>query len=82
MSVLRRNATVLASALAVLYFGVLKPLALLADRYVWGFFAELFWALIWIVVLGVLVTVLVCIVRGLEGERFKVPLLGDLVDRL
>jgi uncharacterized membrane protein len=77
-----KQGLVLMTALAVLYFGVLKPLALLFDRYIWGFFAELFWAVIWLVVLGVLVIMLVCIVRGLEGERFKIPLLGDLVDRL
>jgi uncharacterized membrane protein len=77
-----KQGLVLVTTLAVLYFGVLKPLALVFDRYIWGFFAELFWALIWLVALGVLVLVLVCVVRGLEGERFKVPLLGDLVDRL
>ena len=47
-----------------------------------GPLAEVFWAMAWLVVLGVLIAALVCIVRGLEGERFKVPLLGDLADRL
>jgi len=77
-----KQGLMLLAALAVLYFGVLKPLAVVFDTWVWGWLAELFWALIAIVVLGVVVLVLVCIVRGLEGERFKVPLLGDLVDRL
>ena len=35
-----------------------------------------------IFVLGVVVMMLVCIVRGLEGERFKIPMLGELADRL
>jgi uncharacterized membrane protein len=34
------------------------------------------------VLLGALVMALVCIVRGLEGERFKLPLIGDAADRL
>ena len=72
----------LLASLAVLYFGVLKPLGRVFERYLWGFLAELFWAATWLVVLGVVVMMLVSIVRGLEGERFKIPVLGDLVDRL
>ena len=34
------------------------------------------------IILGIGVLALVCIVRGLEGERFKIPMLGDLADRL
>jgi len=44
--------------------------------------AELFSAATWLVVLGAVVLLLVCIVRGLEGERFKVPILGELTDKL
>jgi len=47
-----------------------------------GPLAEVFLAMAWLVVLGVLIAAIVCIVRGLEGERFKIPLLGDLADRL
>jgi len=43
---------------------------------------ELFWAAVWMALLGVLVAMLICIVRALEGERFKLPMLGDLADRL
>ena len=50
--------------------------------YLADFFAELFWSAALMVALGVLVMMLVCIVRGLEGERFKVPGIGALADRL
>ena len=33
-------------------------------------------------ILGVLVAILVCVIRGREGERFKLPLLGEAADRL
>jgi len=52
------------------------------QRYFWAAFGELFRAAIWLGAVGVLVAMLVCVVRGLEGERFKMPLLGDLADRL
>jgi uncharacterized membrane protein len=44
--------------------------------------AEVIWAMDWLIVIGVVVAGLVCIVRALEGERFKLPGLGDLADRL
>jgi uncharacterized membrane protein len=72
----------LVTVLAALYLCVLKPLVRLSALYFWGWLAELFSAATWLVALGALVLMLVCIVRGLEGERFKVPLLGDLTDRL
>jgi uncharacterized membrane protein len=31
---------------------------------------------------GLGVLLLFCIIRALEGERFKVPLLGELADRI
>ena len=34
------------------------------------------------ILIGVAVAVLVCIIRGLEGERFRLPMLGELADRL
>jgi uncharacterized membrane protein len=72
----------LLATLAALYFCVLKPLDRIFTLWLWGWLAELFSALIWLVALGAMVLVLVCIVRGLEGERFKIPLLGDLTDKL
>lgn len=43
---------------------------------------DLFWAANGLVILGAVIAVLVCIIRGLEGERFKLPGLGDLADWL
>jgi len=72
----------LSVSLATLYMVLLRPLIALSTRYLWPVFAELFWTATWLIALGVLVMMLVCIVRGLEGERFKLPILGDLADRL
>ncbi len=47
-----------------------------------AFFAEIFGAGMVLAGLGVLVLLVLCVVRALEGERFKVPLIGDLADRL
>jgi len=46
-----------------------------------AFLGEVFWAGAMLLGLGVVVLVLLCIVRALEGERFKIPMLGDLADR-
>jgi uncharacterized membrane protein len=72
----------LIAALAALYFCALKPLDRIFTLYFWGWLGELFSAFIWMVAFGALVLMLVCIVRGLEGERFKIPLLGELTDKL
>ncbi len=73
----------LAATLAALQVIALKPLQFIGARYTfWGYFRELFWAGSWLVVFGVVIAALVCIIRGLEGERFKLPLLGDLADRI
>jgi len=69
------------ATLAVIY-PVLKFVHFILDRFLWAVFGELFWVGVWMIVVGILVTMLVCIVRGLEGERFKLPMLGELADRL
>ena len=62
---------------------VLKPLHLLLRRSPYlAWLAELYWMVVALLGLGMGVLVLLCVVRALEGERFKVPLLGDLADRL
>ncbi len=43
---------------------------------------DLFWAANGLILLGALIGTLVCIVRGLEGERFKLPGIGYLADWL
>jgi uncharacterized membrane protein len=71
----------LSATLALLYF-VLRFFQFVADRYLWPVIAELYRVAFWMTVVGIAVAMLVCIVRGLEGERFKLPMLGELADRL
>ena len=77
-----KQGIVLAVVLAAAYLVVLRPAIALASRYLWGGFAELLWAATWIVVLGAVVVTLVCVVRALDGERLKLPGLGEIADRL
>jgi uncharacterized membrane protein len=58
-----------------------KLVHLLLRRVLWAVLAELYWAGIALLGLGVVLALLLCIVRALEGERFKIPMLGDLADR-
>ena len=76
-----KQGLVLFGTLAVVY-PLLKFVHFLLDRFLWAVFGELFWIGVWMIVVGILVTMLVCIIRGLEGERFKLPMLGELADRL
>ena len=76
-----KQGLVLSAALGVLYL-ILRFVHFIVDTYLLAFLGELFWTTAWMVMLGVILTMVVCIVRGLDGERFKVPLLGDLADRL
>lgn len=70
----------LLSVLLIALYVLLKPIHVLLKAHV-AILAELYWAGVGMVALGMLVLMLLCIVRALEGERFKVPVLGDLVDQ-
>ena len=72
----------LLSATLVVIYPILKFVHFILDKYLWDFFGELFWIAVWMVLVGIMMTMLVCIIRGLEGERFRVPMLGELADRL
>jgi uncharacterized membrane protein len=76
-----KQGLLLVAALAAIY-PVLRFGEYFLDRFFWNVFGELYAVGVWMIVLGVFVTMLVSIVRGLEGERFKLPLLGELADRL
>ena len=76
-----KQGLVLSAALAALYT-VLNFIAFFVTKFMYVWIGRLYWATVWLVVLGVSVMMLVCIVRGLEGERFKIPMLGDLADQL
>jgi uncharacterized membrane protein len=66
----------------VLAYLPLRTVQQLLDRHAWVVVGELFGILVWTVVLGLVLMMLVCIIRGLEGERFRIPLAGELADRL
>jgi len=76
-----KQGLVLSLAVAAVYLVVIRPLIHLSVH-LWSGLAELFWAVAWLVAIGALVAILMCVIRGLEGERFKLPVLGDLADRL
>ena len=70
------------SATLVVVYPVLKFVHFLLDRWLWAVFGELFWIAVWMTVVGIVVTMLVCVIRALEGERFRLPMLGEVADRL
>lgn len=76
-----KQGLILSMTLAATYT-VLSFFGFFVDNYMYLWIARLFWAMVWLIVIGVGVMMLVCIVRGLEGERFKIPLIGDLADQL
>ncbi|HXV78114.1 MAG TPA: DUF4870 domain-containing protein [Candidatus Polarisedimenticolaceae bacterium] len=76
-----KQGLVLSLSVAAIYLVILRPL-IHFSIHLWSGLAELFWAIAWLVAIGGLLMMLMCIIRGLEGERFKLPFLGDLADRL
>lgn len=72
----------LSLAAAVLLIHILfKPIHSLMSQFI-APMRDVFWAANGLILLGALLGALVCIVRGLEGERFKLPGLGSLADWL
>ena len=69
------------ATLAALY-PLLRFVRYLIDRWLWSVFGELFRAALWLAVVGGVVTMLLCIIRALEGERFRLPVLGEIADKL
>jgi len=72
---------ILLSASTVVLYLILKGIHLVLRRVLWPVFGELFWTAAAVVGIGVLLLILLCISRALEGERFRVPVLGDLADQ-
>ena len=76
-----KQGLVLWAVVAALY-PLVRLVQYVLDRFFWEIFGEIFRVGISLSILGVLVALLVCVIRGLEGERFKLPLLGEAADRL
>lgn len=72
---------ILLSAASVVLYIALKAVHLLLKSMLWPVFGDLFWLAAGLVAVGVALLLLLCIVRALEGERFRVPMLGDLADQ-
>ncbi len=66
----------------VVVYPLLRFVRFVFERYFWAVLGEMLSAAVWLVVSGAALATIVCIVRALEGERFRLPLLGDLADRL
>jgi len=75
-----KQGLVLSVGIAVLFLAA-KSIHLVLKRVAWPLVAELYWATAALLGLGVLLALLLCMVRALEGERFRIPMLGDLADR-
>lgn len=76
-----KQGLLLTCALSVL-FVFLRGIYGVVRRVLWATFGDLVWTLACLVAVGAALVLFLCIVRALDGERFKVPLLGDLADRL
>jgi uncharacterized membrane protein len=76
-----KQGVLLSCAVAVLWI-VARGLYLLIRAKLWPLLGALFTAAAGLTALGLFLVVFLCLVRALEGERFKVPLLGDLADAL
>jgi uncharacterized membrane protein len=61
---------------------VARGVYLLFREKLWPLFGALLEAMAAMTALGLVLLVFLCLVRALEGERFKIPLLGDLADAL
>lgn len=61
---------------------VARGLYLLIRAKLWALLGALFGVGAALTAIGLLLLVFLCVVRALEGERFKVPLIGDLADAL
>lgn len=72
---------ILLSAAAVVLYLLLKGIHLVLKHLLWAVIAELFWIAAAMIFVGLCLLLLLCVVRALEGERFKIPMLGELADQ-
>lgn len=76
-----KQGVLLAIAVAAIWV-VARGLYLLVRAKLWALVGAMFGAAAALTALGLLLLVFLCVVRALEGERFKIPMLGDLADAL
>jgi len=71
----------LLSVAALVTFVVLRPVHTLLYL-IWGFLGQVFLSIELLVGVGFFLVAIFCLVRALEGARFRIPLLGEIVDRI
>jgi len=76
-----KQGVLLSCSVALLWIAA-RGVYLLIRAKLWPLLGALFSAAAALTALGLVIVVFLCLVRALEGERFKVPLLGDLADAL
>ena len=76
-----KQGVLLSVAVAAVWIAT-RGLYLLIRAKLWPLLGALFTVAAGLMALGLFLLVFLCLVRALEGERFKVPLLGDLADVL
>ena len=76
-----KQGVLLSCTVAVVWIAA-RGVYLLIRAKLWPLLGALFSAAAALTALGLFLVVFLCLVRALEGERFKVPLLGDLADAL
>jgi uncharacterized membrane protein len=65
---------------AVATFLLLRPFHALFYL-IWGFLGDLFLTVEILVLVGFLIIAILCLVRALEGERFRLPFFSEVADR-
>ena len=70
----------LLSVAALLTFVILRPFHTLFYL-IWPFLGQIFVTIEIIVGVGIFLVAVFCLVRGMEGSRFRIPFLAELVDR-
>jgi len=62
-------------------FIVLRPFHALFYL-IWKFLGDLFLSVEILVLVGFLILAILCMVRAIEGERFRIPFFAELADRM
>jgi len=66
---------------ALCTFIVLRPFHALFYL-IWKFLGDLFLSVEILVLVGFLILAILCMVRAIEGERFRIPFFAELADRM
>ncbi len=76
-----KQGVLLSVSVAVLWVAARGVYLIFRDK-LWPLFGGLLSVAAALTALGIVLLVFLCLVRALEGERFKIPFLGDLADAL